>query len=202
MRGTLVLATGNQHKAEEIRSLLADLPLRILTLKDFPDFSGVIEDGETCQANAMKKARETALYCRQWTLADDTGLEVEALGGKPGVYAARYAGENASYEDNCRKLLEKMKVVPIAKRAARFVTVMALSDLRGNTEVVEGMLEGTITEKFYGNRGFGYDPIFYVPEAGKTLAEMTLQEKNQISHRARALAKAKELLTRRLMTNR
>ena len=199
---TLVLATGNRHKADEIRALLADVELRILTLEDFPDFPGVEEDGETCQANALKKARETAIFTGNWALADDTGLEVQALGGRPGVYAARYAGENAAYADNCRKLLEEMKGVPQDKRWARFVTVIALSDPKGNTELVQGMLEGTITEKFYGSQGFGYDPVFFVPEAGKTLAEMTLTEKNQISHRARALAKAKELLKQRLIASR
>ena len=198
---TLVLATGNRHKAEEIRALLEDLPLRILTLEDFPDFPGVEEDGETCQANALKKAHETALFTGRWTLADDTGLEIEVLGGRPGVFAARYAGEHATYEENCRKLLGEMKAIPAEKRMARFLTVMALSDPKGNTELVQGMLEGTITEKFYGNQGFGYDPVFFVPETGKTLAEMTLKEKNQISHRARALQKAKELLKRRLITN-
>ena len=200
--GTLVLGTGNRHKAEEIRALLADLPLQIKTLQDFPNFPEVVEDGETCQANAIKKARETSEFTGHWTLADDTGLEVEALGGRPGVHAARYAGEKATYADNCRKLLAEMQGVPAVKRAARFVTVMALADPEGNVDVVEGVLDGMITETFYGSQGFGYDPVFFVMESGKTLAEMTLAEKNQISHRARALQRAKDLLKRRVIPNR
>jgi len=197
-----VLGTGNRHKAQEIRALLADLPLQIKTLEDFPNFPEIIEDGETCQANAIKKARETALFTGHWTLADDTGLEVEALLGRPGVYAARYAGEKATYADNCRKLLAEMQGVPFEKRAARFVTVMAVSDPEGKAEVVEGVLDGTITETFYGSQGFGYDPVFFVTESGKTLAEMTMAEKNQISHRARALQRAKDLLKRRVILGR
>ena len=198
---TLVLGTGNRHKAQEIRALLADLPLQIKTLEDFPNFPDIVEDGETCQANAIKKARETAAFTGHWTLADDTGLEVEALGGRPGVYAARYAGENATYADNCRKLLAEMQGVPAEKRTARFVTVMALSDPEGKVDVVEGVLDGTITETFYGSQGFGYDPVFYVNGSGKTLAEMSLTEKNQISHRARALQRAKDLLSRRMISD-
>ncbi|HQU28089.1 MAG TPA: non-canonical purine NTP pyrophosphatase, partial [Nitrospirales bacterium] len=167
---TLVLGTGNRHKAQEIQALLADLPLQIHTLADFPDIPEVIEDGDTCQANAIKKARETAMLTGHWTLADDTGLEVKALGGRPGVYAARYAGANATYADNCRKLLTEMAGISADQRGARFVTVMALSDPQGNVEVGEGVLSGNITETFYGSQGFGYDPIFSVAEVGKTLA--------------------------------
>lgn len=198
----LVLGTGNRHKVEEIRTFLADLPLNIRTLADFPDCPEVVEDGETCRANAIKKAHEIAGFTGHWTLADDTGLEVQALGGRPGVYAARYAGENATYADNCRKLLEELQGVPADKRAARFLTVMALADPGGTVDVVEGILDGFITEAFYGSQGFGYDPVFFVPELGKTLAEISLAEKNQISHRARALQQAKDLLTRRLISNR
>ncbi|MDR4492876.1 MAG: XTP/dITP diphosphatase [Nitrospirales bacterium] len=199
---TLVLGTGNRHKAQEILAFLTDLPLQIKTLENFPDCPEVIEDGETCQTNAIKKAREIAAWTRHWTLADDTGLDVEALGGRPGVFAARYAGENATYADNCRKLLEDMQGVPADKRTARFLTVMALSDPEGTVEVVEGALEGVITETFYGSQGFGYDPVFFVPELGKTLAEIPLVEKNQISHRAKALQRAKDLLIHRLIPNR
>lgn len=196
----LVLGTGNPHKVQEIRAFLADLPLQIKTLEDYPDCPEVVEDGQTCRDNAVKKARETAAFTHHWTLADDTGLEVGALGGRPGVYAARYAGEHATYADNCRKLLSDMQEVPAGKRGARFLTVMALSDPEGTVEVVEGVLDGTITETFYGSQGFGYDPVFYVPELRKTLAEIPLAEKNQISHRARALQQAKDLLIRRLIS--
>ncbi len=190
----MVLATRNQHKVKEIRALLADLPITFLSLADFPDLPEVVEDGSTCQENAVKKAKETAAGTGHWALADDTGLEVEALGGKPGVYAARYAGEHATYADNCEKLLEELKHIPHERRGARFLTVMALADSEGHIEVVEGALQGQITERFYGSQGFGYDPVFYVPEAHKTLAEMTLSEKNACSHRGQALRLAIDLL--------
>ena len=195
---TVVLATRNQHKVQEIQALLADLPIHLLSLADFPDLPDVIEDGSTCQENAVKKARETAAGTGHWALADDTGLEVDALDGRPGVYAARYAGEDATYADNCEKLLEELKHIPVERRRARFLTVMALADPKGQTEVVEGQLQGQISEQFYGSQGFGYDPVFYVPKAHKTLAEMTLTEKNELSHRGQALRSAKDLLKRRL----
>ena len=195
---TVVLATRNQHKVQEIRALLADLPITFLSLADFPDLPDVVEDGATCEENAVKKARETAAGTGHWALADDTGLEVDALGGRPGVYAARYAGEHATYTDNCEKLLEELKDIPVEQRGARFLTVMALSDPEGQAEVVKGQLQGQITEQFYGSQGFGYDPVFYVSKAHKTLAEMTLAEKNELSHRGQALRLAKDLLKRRL----
>ncbi len=195
---TVVLATSNQHKVEEIRAMLAELPITFLSLTDFPDLPEVIEDGTTCQENAVKKAREIAVGAGHWALADDTGLEVDALGGRPGVYAARYAGEGATYADNCEKLLEELQEIPVGQRGARFLTVMALSDPEGQTETVKGVLQGQITEQFYGSQGFGYDPVFYVPNAHKTLAEMTLDEKNEISHRGQALRLAKDLLSRRV----
>ena len=192
---SLVLATGNRHKAEEIQALLGDMEIPILTLNEFPNFPGVEEDGETCQENAVKKAQATAAFTGLWALADDTGLEVDALQGRPGVYAARYAGEQATYEDNCKKLLQELQGVPAIQRTARFITIVALSNPEGQTDIVEGVLEGTITQEFQGTGGFGYDPVFYVPQAGKTLAEMTLAEKNRMSHRARAVTSAKRLLT-------
>jgi len=125
-------------------------------------------------------------------------LEVEALEGRPGVYAARYAGEHATYEDNCQKLLEELQGVPLEKRKARFLTAVAIVDPDSQVEIVEGVLEGKITESPRGTEGFGYDPVFEVPELHKTLAELTLDQKNQISHRARALNKAKDLLKQKL----
>ena len=195
---TVVLATSNQHKVEEIRAMLGELPITFLSLTDFPDLPEVIEDGTTCQENAVKKAREIAAGAGHWALADDTGLEVDALGGRPGVYAARYAGEGATYVDNCEKLLEELQQIPVGQRGARFLTVMALSNPEGQTETVKGVLQGQITEQFYGSQGFGYDPVFYVPNAHKTLAEITLDEKNEISHRGQALRLAKDLLSRRV----
>jgi XTP/dITP diphosphohydrolase len=193
---SLVLATANRHKAEEMRAILDDVGIPILTLNEFPDFPGVEEDGVTCQENAIKKSKATAAFTGHWALADDTGLEVDALQGRPGVYAARYAGEQATYEDNCKKLLQELESVPSGQRTARFITVVALSNPEGQTEIVEGILEGTITQEFQGTGGFGYDPVFYVPQAGKTLAEMTFAEKNQISHRAQAVTNAKSLLSK------
>jgi XTP/dITP diphosphohydrolase len=193
---SLVLATANRHKAKEMQGILEDVGIPILTLNEFPDFPGVEEDGDTCQANAIKKAKATAAFTGHWALADDTGLEVDALQGRPGVYAARYAGEHASYEDNCTKLLQELQGIPPPQRTARFITVVALADPAGHTEIVEGILEGIITQEFQGTGGFGYDPVFYVPQAEKTLAEMTFAEKNRISHRAQAVTNAKGLLTK------
>ncbi len=197
---TVVLATRNQDKVQEIRALLADLRLTFLSLADFPDLPDVVGDGATCQENAAKKAKEIAAGTGYWALADDTGLEVEALDGRPGVYAARYAGENATYTDNCEKLLKELHSVCAEDRRARFLTVMVLSDPTGQTEAVEGELHGQISEQFYGSHGFGYDPVFYVPTASKTLAEMTMEEKNNISHRGNALRLAKDLLIRRFVS--
>lgn len=190
----LVLATQNPHKQQELKNLLGDIGLKILTVGDFPGAPDIEEDGRTCYDNAMKKARGIAQYTGHWALADDTGLEVDALNGRPGVYAARYAGEQATYEDNCRKLLKEMTHVPSDQRTARFITVMVLSDPSGNVEVVEGLLPGRITQQFQGSQGFGYDPVFFVPELGQTLAELSLDKKNQISHRAKAFKKIKEIL--------
>ena len=189
-----VLATRNQDKARELTALLGQDGLTIKTLADYPNAPEIEEDGDTCRANAIKKAVEIARYTGLLSVADDTGLEVDALNGRPGVYAARYAGEEATYEENCRKLLQDMDGVPEGKRQARFVTIAAIAQPTGEVEVTEGILEGEIAEASVGEGGFGYDPVFFVPERGKTLAQLTPEEKNQISHRARAFTKAKELL--------
>lgn len=195
----LVLATGNRDKQREMKAFLQDLGLTIHTLDEFPAAPVVIEDGESCRSNAGKKASEIARFTGLLTLADDTGLEVDALGGRPGVYAARYAGAHATYEDNCRKLLEELMGVPMDQRGARFLTVVAIADPDASVEFVEGALQGRIADCGSGMHGFGYDPVFMVPELGKTLAELTLDQKNQISHRGQALAKAKVVLKRRLV---
>ena len=170
-------------------------------MDEFPAAPVVIEDGQTCRSNAGKKASEIARFTGLLTLADDTGLEVDALGGHPGVYAARYAGAHASYEDNCRKLLDELEGVPAEQRGARFLTVVAIADPSSSVEFVEGVLQGQIANHCCGGHGFGYDPVFMVPELGKTLAELTLDQKNQISHRGQALAKAKDVLKRILGRN-
>ena len=190
----LVLATGNLNKQQELKALLKDTGLKILTLADFPGAPEIVEDGTTCQENAIKKAQGIAQFTKCWALADDTGLEVDALDGRPGVYAARYAGEQATYEDNCQKLLKELESIPSSQRSARFMTVIALADFLGNVETAEGELLGQIATMQQGSSGFGYDPVFFVPEIGKTLAEMSLDQKNRISHRARAFNKAKEIL--------
>ncbi len=194
----LVLATGNRDKQQEIKAFLQDLGLTIRMLDEFPSAPDVIEDGDTCHANASKKARTIAQCTGKLTLADDTGLEVDALGGRPGVFAARYAGDHATYEDNCRKLLDELTGVPAEQRGARFLTVVAIADSASPVEFVEGALRGRIADHCSGDYGFGYDPVFVVPDLEKTLAELTLDQKNRISHRGRALAKAKSVLKRKL----
>lgn len=190
----IVLATRNQHKKQELVALLGGMDIKIRTLDDFPDAPDVVEDGETCEANAMKKAVEIARYTGLTAVADDTGLEVDALGGRPGVFAARYAGEHASYEDNCRKLLNELQGVPTENRGARFVTVAAIAFPSGKTCSTKGVLEGFIAEEPAGSRGFGYDPVFFLPEYRQTLAQLSPDVKNRISHRARAFTQAKTLL--------
>jgi XTP/dITP diphosphohydrolase len=192
----LVIATRNRDKGAELRALLDDLGMRIRTLEDFPGAPEVVEDADTCLGNAVKKATEIARYTGLLTVADDTGLEVEALGGRPGALAARYAGEHATYDDNCRKLLEELKGVPWSRRKAKFITVAAVALPAQQAESVEGALEGMITEEAYGSRGFGYDPVLFVPEFEETLAQLSFEQKNQISHRARAFQKAKDLIRR------
>ncbi len=189
------MATRNRDKCAELAALLGDLGIRLRTLADFPEVPDIVEDGETCEANAVKKARAVARHTGLPAIADDTGLQVDALGGRPGVHAARYAGETASYVDNWRKLLRELEGVPREQRKACFITVAAVARPSAEkVEVVEGVLEGLIAEAPVGTEGFGYDPVFYVPELGKTLAQLTSDEKNRISHRARALIKAKVLL--------
>ncbi|MDN5940615.1 MAG: XTP/dITP diphosphatase [Nitrospira sp.] len=190
----LVLATRNRHKREELAALLGDLGIMIRTLDEFPDAPDVIEDGDTCEANAIKKARVIAEFTGLPAVADDTGLEVDALGGRPGVYAARYAGENATYEDNCRKLLLELRGVPRERRTARFLAVAAIAFPLGGVSVAHGALDGVIAEEARGALGFGYDPLFLIPELGKTLAQLPPDQKNAISHRAKAFTQAKVLL--------
>lgn len=190
----LVLATRNRHKVEELVALLGDLDITIRTLDEFPGAPDVVEDGDTCEANAVKKARTIAEFTGLPAVADDTGLEVDALGGRPGVYAARYAGEDASYEDNCRKLLQELAGVSRPRRTATFLTVAAIALPSRGVQVAKGQLQGLITEEPAGSQGFGYDPVFFVLELGRTLAELSADEKNHISHRAKAFATVRTLL--------
>lgn len=189
----LVLATRNRDKVREIRQALEDLDINILSLLDFPEIPEIVEDGRSFEENALKKARAVAQFTGLPALADDSGLEVDYLGGAPGVLSSRFAGEKATYEDNNLRLLGLLKGVPQEKRRARFRCVLALVD-GDSTQVVEGRCEGFITEEPKGEGGFGYDPIFYSPELGKTFAEVGSDLKNKVSHRGRALRKMKEVL--------
>ncbi len=182
----VVLATGNKGKIREFSNLLRGVFDNIVSLRDLESPPDVVEDGKTFRENALKKARAIAGYSGKPALADDSGLEVEALGGKPGVYSARYAGEDASDKDNVRKLLHELEGV--RNRKARFVCCLALVVPEGEEIVVSGTCEGVISEEPRGEGGFGYDPVFFLPELGKTMAEIEPEIKNKLSHRARAAA--------------
>jgi XTP/dITP diphosphohydrolase len=186
----LLVSTRNPGKLAEIKAIF-DLPVLVLSSAlDVPGLPEVEEDGDTLEANAVKKAEVLARRTEQWTLADDTGLEVDALGGAPGVRSARYAGEDGNAVLNCIKLLSDL--ADTEDRRARFRTVIALADPSGDCRCVEGSCPGVITREARGDGGFGYDPLFQPDGFGVTFAEMDAGEKNRISHRARALVAAKE----------
>jgi len=197
----LVLATNNRDKVKEIKHLLEDLPITILTHDDFLDFPDVEETGDTLKANALLKARAIAEFCDLPALADDSGLEVDALDGAPGVYSSRYAGENVSYEDNNRKLIRELQGVPHDKRTARFRCVIAVAWIDQETDTVESVAEGFIAEDIARGRGFGYDPVFYYPPQQMRFSDMTLEEKNLVSHRGQALQKIRDVIIERLNLN-
>lgn len=189
----LVLATTNKDKIREIKDVLRRLDVEILSLEDYPEIPPVVEGGHSFEENAVKKAQLVYQFTGLPSLADDSGLEVDYLGGAPGVLSSRFAGEGASYEDNNQKLLRLLKGVPKEKRTARFRCVLALAS-RDKTHIIEEKCEGLITDEPKGKNGFGYDPVFLVPELGKTFAEMGLDLKNKISHRGKALRKLKKIL--------
>lgn len=190
----LVLATQNPDKLKEIQEIMQDSPVRLVSLLDYPDVKEVVEDGDTLLDNAIIKARAAYALTGLPSIADDTGLEVDALNGAPGVYSSRYSGEHATYAENVAKLLDQMQGLPeSSRRTARFRCVVALVDGK-NTHWVDGVCEGTILNERKGDSGFGYDPVFYVPELGKTFAEATADEKHAVSHRGRAFRKMKEKL--------
>jgi XTP/dITP diphosphohydrolase len=189
----IILATQNQDKVREIIKLLQGLTIEVVTLRDYPDTPDVLEDGETLTENAVKKASVVAQHTRIVAVADDTGLEVDCLNGAPGVYSSRFSGAHASYADNVAKLLDEMRGVPFEKRHARFRTVIAVCNGR-DVKCVEGICDGVISESPEGSNGFGYDPVFYVPASQLTFAEMTLAEKNRVSHRGRAFSNLRSLL--------
>ena len=196
MLDRLLLATNNQGKARELKSLLRDIPFEIVTPSEIGVDAEVKENVNSFEENAGLKASALAKQSGLLTLADDSGLEVDALGGEPGVLSHRYAGEGATDEDRVRYLLTKLEGVPQEKRTARFCCSIAVATPEGEVELFSGECQGFITFKPKGTLGFGYDPIFYFPELGKTMAELPLAEKNQVSHRGKAARKAIELLKR------
>ncbi|MEX1274580.1 MAG: XTP/dITP diphosphatase [Bacteroidota bacterium] len=195
----LVLATRNKHKIEEIKTILGDLPLEILTLSDFPDCPPLVEDGATMEENSLMKALAVHRFTTLPSLADDSGLEVFYLRGRPGVRSARYAGENATDEENNEKLLKEMRGVAPRRRSAQFRAVLTLAG-EGFQEITEGVCRGRLAESPRGTNGFGYDPIFLPEEFVRTYAELSSEEKNKISHRAKALEKMRRVLKGLAMT--
>ncbi|SDF32315.1 XTP/dITP diphosphatase [Sporolituus thermophilus] len=193
----IVVATRNAGKVAEIAAALADLPVNLRSLRDFGAIPDAVEDGDTFAANAVLKAKHYARYTGMACLADDSGLEVDALGGAPGVFSARYAGEGAGDAANNAKLLCELAGVPIQRRSARFRCVLAFLDEDGTLLVTEGACEGIILEQPRGTGGFGYDPLLYLPELGKTVAELTITEKNAVSHRGKALRQMAAMLAER-----
>ncbi len=191
---TLIVATKNQGKLREIKELLKELPLEIVSLADYPDLPEIVEDGKTFRANALKKAVTISRHTRTLVLGEDSGLEVEALGFKPGIYSARFAGEHADDQKNNRKLLEVLKKIPFKKRGARYRCVAALTDGENVIGTVFGCCEGHIALKPRGHNGFGYDPLFVVPEFHKTFGELPPEVKERLSHRGQAMKKMKKLL--------
>lgn len=192
----LIVATRNQGKLKEIRALLAPLDIFVRGVEDFPDLPEVVEDGLTFAENATKKATTIARLTGSLTLADDSGLEVVALGGAPGIYSARYAGDEADDAANIQKVLTELAMTPRLQRAAAFVCVMALCEPNGDCRTFAGTLSGSIIDEPRGTEGFGYDPIFVVAGRQHTLAEIPFDEKNRISHRAQALAQVVAVLNR------
>ena len=188
----IILATHNLDKCKELQASFDDINIKVYTLKKFPEIGDIIEDGDTLEANAFIKSRTVFNKTGIPTISDDTGLFISALNGEPGVFSARYSGENCSYTDNVNKVLIEMNNIDISLREATFKTVVTYvsKDLE---LVAEGSVKGIITKKPKGNKGFGYDPIFYVPELQKTFAEMDINEKQKISHRSRAIDNLQKL---------
>ncbi len=191
---TVVVGTRNQHKLREIRQILGDVPLNLVSLDAFHDVPEVEETGHTFEENAAQKAEAVAQITGTWVLADDSGLEVAALGGRPGIFSARFAGAEAGDEANRRRLLAELDGVPAHARRARFVCVVAIAAPGEETRLFRGTCEGVILDEMRGEGGFGYDPLFLIPAEGKTMAELTPERKNDLSHRGRALRAARPFL--------
>lgn len=202
---TIIFATGNENKMIEIRMILEDLGCRILSQKEAGIEAEVVEDGKTFEENAVikataiaKLAHEMPEYKNTVVLADDSGLEIDYLGKEPGIYSARYMGEDTSYDIKNNKLIERLEGVPDEKRTARFVCAIAAALPDGSTEVVRGTMEGQIGYEIAGENGFGYDPIFFLPEYGCTSAQLAPEKKNELSHRGEGLRKMRKILGEKL----
>ena len=202
---TIIFATGNKNKMIEIRMILADLGCRILSQKEAGIQADVVEDGQTFEENALIKATTIADIARKMpeyknavVLADDSGLEIDALNKEPGIYSARYMGEDTSYDIKNQALIDRLEGVPDEKRTARFVCAIAAALPDGSTEVVRGTMEGRIGYEITGENGFGYDPIFYLPQFGCSSAELEPEKKNELSHRGEGLLKMRKVLEEKL----
>ena len=190
----IIFATGNQHKMKEIREILGDIGLEIVSMKEAGIEADIVEDGKTFEENAMIKATEIAKLCDDIVLADDSGLEIDYLDKAPGIMSARFMGEDTSYDIKNQALIDKLEGVPKEKRTARFVCAIAAVLPSGKQIVTRGTIEGMIGYEIAGEKGFGYDPIFYVEEYGCTTAQLSPEEKNKVSHRGNALMAMKEML--------
>ena len=190
----VIFATGNQGKMKEIREILGDLDIELLSLKDAGIHADIVEDGKTFEENAQIKAKTICAQTGEIVLADDSGLEIDYLNKEPGIYSARYMGENTDYHIKNANLIQRLEGVPDEKRTARFVCAIAAAFPDGRVETVRGTMEGRIGYEEKGANGFGYDPIFFLPEYGCTSAELSMEEKNKISHRGKALRAIKDEL--------
>ena len=188
----IIFATGNEGKMREIREILSDLDVEVLSMKEAGIKADIVEDGTTFEENAVIKAKTICELCGEITLADDSGLEIDYLNKEPGVYSARYMGEDTSYRIKNANLIERLEGVPDEKRTARFVCAVAAAFPDGSVKTVRETMEGRIGYEERGANGFGYDPIFFLPEYGCTSAELSMEEKNKISHRGKALRAIKE----------
>ena len=194
MKRKIIFATSNEGKMKEVRSILEDLGIEVFSMKEAGIQADVVEDGTTFEENATIKAVEIQKICGEIVLADDSGLEVDYLNKEPGIYSARYMGENTSYRIKNKSLIDRLEGVEDEKRTARFVCAIAAAFPDGTVEVTRGTIEGRIGYEEKGENGFGYDPIFYVPEYGCTTAELSPEQKNEVSHRGKALRLMKEVI--------
>lgn len=195
---TIIFATGNEGKMHEIRRILGDMDMKILSMKEAGLETDIVEDGTSFEENAIIKAKAIAALTDHIVLADDSGLEIDYLNGEPGIYSARYMGENTSYDIKNANLIERLEGVKDEDRGARFVCVIAAALPDGEILTARGVVEGRIAYEPKGENGFGFDPIFYLPEYGCTTAELSEEEKNEISHRGRALRNMRQQLEKRI----